>query len=138
MTRNQLIEQTFGLNEATPNFLLLLRVVLDVDKKASSLDKDIYDLFEYPERLDESYKDEWRSWIKNTLHRNAFRDDSKQDAICLKDFLENQYIHRADEIKTRYADYVEVLETVAAMRNANNVQPLKSRLKRNLEILMQD
>jgi hypothetical protein len=138
MTRNQLIENTFSLNEMSASLLLLLRVVFDVDKKHSSLDKDIYDLFEYPERLQESYRDEWCSWIKNTLHRHAFRDENKPDCQNLSHYLEQQYLHRSDEIKTRYCDYIAVVEKVTAMQNATNVQPFKSKLKRNLEILMQD
>lgn len=137
MTRNQLIEQTFSLHDATPGFLLLLRVVLDVDKTNSSLESDVYDLFQYPERLEDSYKDEWSSWIKNTLHNNAFKNPEQSDAQSLKDYLDKQYLNRATEIKDRYAEYSKVLEKVIAMQKSTNVQPFKSRLKRNLEILMQ-
>lgn len=136
MTRNQLIEQSFGLRDATPNFLLLLRVVLDIDKKNSSLESDIYDLFQYPERLEESYRDEWRSWIKNTLHKNAFHNDKKNDAQSLMDYLDTQYLQRNKEIKDRFTEYSKVLEKVVAIQQSGNVKPFKSKLKSNLELLM--
>lgn len=136
MTRNQLIEQTFALQDASAGFLLLLRLILDIDKKNSNLQQDIHDLFEYPERLENSYSDEWRSWIKNVLHRRAFRDRCKSDSDNLKDYIENQYTHRAEEINSRYAEYVTVLEKIAAINAANNVSPIKSRFKQTLELLV--
>ena len=66
LSRNQLIEMSFNLSRASARFLLLMRIITDFGENERSLEQDIMDLYDYPERLQTSYLDEWRSWIKNT------------------------------------------------------------------------
>ena len=137
LSRNQLIEQTFALNEASPQLLLLTRVIFDIDKNKSSLEQDIQDLYDYPERLTTSYVDEWRSWIKNVIHQQAFTENDKEDAVAVKHFLENQCIRREAEINRQYAKYLNIIEDVTAIAGASNVHSIGMRTGRRSDWLLQ-
>ncbi len=137
LTRTELIEYTFNLQDASSIFLLLLRVVLDQEKPGNNLRQDIYDLGIYPERLEGSYHDEWRTYIKRHLHKNAFTDASLSDAEALMTYLQSIYESRLALIQEDFAEYDQIIERTILVNNSDNVMPIQHRLKNTLNMLMQ-
>ena len=125
-TRGQLIESTFNLSNAPANALLLLRIVTDDEAVASTLERDIQDLYHYPERLTNSYMDEWRSWIKRALRLRAFNAPGLSDALSLQRFIEQQYRQRGAEIEQRFATFKQILQEVKDIEQASNVHRIKT------------
>ena len=137
MNRNELIEKTFDLSNATAEFLLMMRIVTDFDGPTSSLKHDIYDLYQYPQRLKDSYLQEWRSWIKRVLHTEAFNDATLSDAESLQAWLDQTNKIHHHKIVKNYKEYVKVLELVEVMQESDNITPMKTRVQRTLDMLMQ-
>ena len=126
MNKSELIESTFKLSKATSKSLFLLRIITDSEPQMKTLKRDILDLYEYPERLQEIYADEWRSWIKRTFHERAFNNPDKSDALNLQSFIEQQYAERGDEIDMFYKTYAAPVDWAESVNKADNVHTLKS------------
>ena len=121
MNKSKLIESTFNLSKATSKSLFLLRIITDPEPNMTSLKRDILDLYEYPERLKDSYADEWRSWIRSQLHKRAFKDSSCSDALNLQAFIEQQYDERGEEIDMFFKTYSAPVQWAQSVMSADNV-----------------
>jgi len=60
MNRIELVKQVISEQLNDPYSLLALRLLFPPDRVVVRIDKEIADLYTYPERLDASYSDEWR------------------------------------------------------------------------------
>lgn len=105
--------------------LLLLRVALDDETDNTDLEQDIQDLFLFPERLLDSYPDEWRSYIKRravklNINLNNMDEDSKLARLI-----------RAH--KSKYENLLTVLQDIEALLDAGNVSSFKTPLHKWLE-----
>lgn len=136
LSRNALIENTFSLTTAPIRFLLLLRIIVDIDEPGHYLETDIHDLSVFPERLEGSYRNEWQTYIRRQLHTRAFAGEKQTDAANLSLFFEAQYAQHAGEIEQRLARYMATVDTALAMTNHHNVHPIPSPLKRHVESLL--
>ena len=54
--------------------LLLLRVAFDDKNDVCDLHQDVMDLYLFPERLDESYTDEWRAYVRRALAKASINE----------------------------------------------------------------
>ncbi len=133
MTKTEIIEQTFALNSASMSFLLMLRIILD--EPISHLNSDVEDLYLFPERLDDSYRDEWISYIKNRLVRDAFRHKNWSIAKNLNHFIEQQYQLHGDTIAKQYDALNRVIKQVESLKKASNIVCIPSRYKRSTQSL---
>lgn len=135
ISRNTLVNDTFDLEKAPVSFLLFMRLLLDEERSKSTLEQDINDLYAYPERLHESYKDEWRSWIKNTVHRQAFTDANISDEEALQRFLQKQHDEKAGFLDETYAAYKKVVKQADIINSSNNVKPISKGVPSSLDAL---
>lgn len=135
MTKTELIEQSFHLDNASMNFLLRLRIILD--QSGSQLESDIADLYGFPERLEGSYRDEWVSYIKKQLVQRAFNNSDYSPARNLSHFMEQQYEQRGEDINLLYEKFSQTLKDIEHMQSTENVVLFKYSLKNSIESLMQ-
>jgi hypothetical protein len=107
------------------NSLLLLRVALDSETDNTDIEQDIQDLFLFPERLLDSYPDEWRAYIKRRaveldINLNNMNEDSKLTQLI-----------RAH--KSKYENLLAVLKDIETLLDAGNVSSFKTPLHKWLE-----
>lgn len=68
-------------------YLLALRLIFPPDWEVVGIDKEISDLYVYPERLEASYRDEWRAIAIRAIYDHAFTDHWLTDEENLNNYL---------------------------------------------------
>ena len=101
--------------------LLLLRIALDDNKDNTDIRQDIHDLYLFPERLTDSYPDEWRAYIRRRL---------VELKLSLNDTELTQCIANS---KAKYKSLLCILEQAEITSHTNNIQALKTPLHKWLE-----
>lgn len=97
MSRIDLVQRVVRGNLNNPFDLLAMRLMYPPDRIEVTIDKEINDLYTYPERLQTSYCDEWRSLAVRGLFRHGFSDHGRADETNLENylgFLRNEAIPR--------------------------------------------
>ncbi|WP_150911845.1 hypothetical protein [Marinobacter halotolerans] len=87
MSRIDLVKQVVAEQLDDPYYLLALRLIFPPDRVEVEIDKEISDLYVYPERLEASYRDEWRSIATRALFRYAFGDHWRSDEENLNRYV---------------------------------------------------
>lgn len=87
MSRIDLVRRTVAEDLDNPYDLLAMRLLFPPDRIEVSIDKEIRDLYTYPERLETSYYDEWRSLAVRGLFRYGFGDHWRADENNLQRYL---------------------------------------------------
>lgn len=87
MSRIDLVQQLIAGHLDNPHDLLALRLMYPPDQIEVTIDKEISDLYTYPERLQTSYCDEWRSLAVRGLFRHGFSDHGRADETNLEQYL---------------------------------------------------
>jgi hypothetical protein len=64
--------------------LMRLRFALDTREFYHDIDKDIQDLYPYPERLTFTYPDEWKSFIRQQLIKRDISEEALQHWLVLQ------------------------------------------------------
>lgn len=117
--------QQLNLSSLSLSSLLLLRVALDAEADNTDIAQDIHDLFLFPERLLDSYPDEWRAYIR----RRAVELD-----ISLNNMNEDsQLTELIRSNRTKYENLRSVLHDIEALLDAGNVSSIKTPLHKWLE-----
>lgn len=125
------------LNSLSYRSLLLLRVALESPDEVISIEKDIEDLYLFPERLELSYKDEWLAYIKRALAcinisqaelQSIMNNNAAVNIEAAKHI--NQLITAADP---QYQRLLNILTEVQQLNRSSNISPLKTPLHRWLE-----
>lgn len=97
MSRIDLVQQLVARHLDNPRDLLALRLMFPPDRIEITIDREIKDLYKHPERLQTSYRDEWRLLAVRGLFRHGFSDDGSADEKNLEQylaFLQNEAIPR--------------------------------------------
>ena len=87
MSRIDLVKQAMDEQLDNSYDLLALRILFPPDSVVVKIEQEIRDLYVYPERLETSYRDEWRSIVARALIRNAFADHWRTDQENLNRYL---------------------------------------------------
>jgi hypothetical protein len=87
MNRIELVKQAIARQLEDPYNLLALRLLFPPDRVVVRIDKEIADLYTYPERLDASYSDEWRAIAIRAIFTNAFADHWRSDEENLERYI---------------------------------------------------
>ena len=97
MTKTNLIEDVLANDLNDIYDLLALRLLFAPQEWTMDIEQDIRDLYVYPERLDSSYRDEWRRIAKRALFREGFPDhwlDDRENLSRYVRFLQKEAIPR--------------------------------------------
>lgn len=112
--------------------LFMFRYALDRPNDTVDLQRDILDLQSFPERLNDSYKDEWQTYVKRELHKKQRAGKQEMQALIARlSDLEKQN----DETFNRLRSKIDVAVKV---NNSPDVTvmttPLKSYVNQLLKI----
>lgn len=120
MNRIERIKQAIADQLDDPYNLLALRLMFPPERVAVRIDKEIADLYSYPERLEASYSDEWRAIATRAIFVNAFTDHFRTDEENLArylDYLRQQAIPRTIH---NHIDLFRRLGEVIQIRRSDN------------------
>lgn len=127
---------TESLSALSIRSLLLLRLALNDERDNTDIRQDVQDLYLFPERLTDSYPDEWRAYIRRRLVT------VKLDIGELSRFKEGGPVFQGsgDELqrlvtlaRPAYEKLVKVLEEAEISSHTDNVRALKTPLHKWLE-----
>ncbi|TGN39462.1 hypothetical protein [Marinobacter confluentis] len=105
MNRIEVVRQAVAQQLDDPYDLLAMRLMFPPDRAVVRIDKEISDLYAYPERLQASYRDEWLAIATRAVFRNAFSDHWRSDEENLDDYL--RYL-RSQAIPKCIHDHIEL------------------------------
>jgi hypothetical protein len=120
MNRIDLVKQAIAEQLDNPYNLLALRLMFPPDRVVVRIDKEIADLYTYPERLEASYSDEWRAIATRAIYINAFADHFRTDEENLEQYV--GYLRR-DAIPRTIHNHIELfrrLGEVIQIRRSDN------------------
>lgn len=108
--------------------LLLLRLALNDAVDNTDIAQDINDLYLFPERLTDSYPDEWRAYVRRRLVQLKLSLDDLQQLDSARS--QNSETLRALVMvaQPRYKTLLKVLEEVQTCRDCEKVQVLPTPL----------
>ncbi|MFD2179817.1 hypothetical protein [Veronia pacifica] len=117
--------------------LLLLRLALDANEYGCDIEQDIMDLYLFPERLAESYPDEWRSYIKRGLARLKIKESSVAAMLSDQPHTlnddEEKLLEKIRNAKPQFDRLIAVVDEAQRAQHADNVSALQTPLHRWLE-----
>lgn len=106
--------------------LFCLRYALDEPDPVENLKQDIVDLQYFPERLEQSYRALWVSYVKRKL-----RTDSRNEEK-LTELLANTKLHE----DAQFLELRDIIEQTQQLNVSQNISAIKSPLKRYVEQLL--
>lgn len=117
--------------------LLLLRVAFDDKNDVCDLHQDVMDLYLFPERLDESYTDEWRAYVRRALAKASINEALLMQIMAgehAQDSDTSMYLKaKLTEAKPTYLSLLAVLQKVQQQQSSQNVHSLSTPLHKWLE-----
>ncbi|GEA12353.1 hypothetical protein [Alteromonas sp. KUL49] len=125
----------FDINNAPIDTLLVLRVTLDKADPIQDIEQDLLDLPDFPERLFESYVDEWKSFIKRQckVHNIGLGTASREKLV---NKLQALFSEREPWCKKVLQLGLEQITYVTQIQSSENIQVLTSSRKRAIERLL--
>lgn len=87
MDRIELVRHAVEQHLGDISNLLAMRLLFPPDHMVVTIEKEIRDLYTYPERLETSHRDEWKSIAVKALHRNGFTGTDETDQQRLNTYL---------------------------------------------------
>ena len=112
--------------------LFAFRYILDEPHPVINLEQDLQDLNTWPERLEDSYRAEWTSYIKKRLHTVKTLSEDEQ----------TQFWHKHAELSSkessdeRFTAFAEQIARIQALASTEKVSVLPTPLKRYLQALL--
>ena len=116
--------------------LLAMQLLFPPDHLVVTIEKEIRDLYTYPERLQTSHRDEWKAVAVKALHRNAFSGHGQTDQENLKDYLRNLQEVAIIQCKADNPDLFRSLEEVMAIEQSANTVFLPDARRKNVSRLI--
>lgn len=120
MNRIELVKQQIAGQLDDPYSLLALRLLFPPDRVVVRIDREIADLYAYPERLEASYRDEWHAIATRAIFVNAFADHWRSDEENLQRYV--SYL-RSDAIPRTIHNHTELFRSlgeVLQIRRSDN------------------
>jgi hypothetical protein len=120
MNKIELVRQSVDQHLGNVNDLLAMRLIFPPEQSVVSIEKEILDLYLYPERLETSYQDEWKSIALKAVYKKGFPDQWRTDQDNLDvylGFLRDQAIPRCIH---DHLSLFQTLEEIMAIQRSDN------------------
>lgn len=118
MSRINLVRQVANEHLGDVYSLLAMRILYPPDRVEVGIEKEIEDLYIYPERLDSSYRDEWRSITTRALVDHGFPDHWRTDEENLEAYVNYlrdeaipRCIHNNIQLFRRLGEVLQIAES---------------------------
>ncbi|MFB2763906.1 hypothetical protein ACE062_09935 [Marinobacter shengliensis] len=116
--------------------LLAMRLLFPPDRVVVPIDKEIKDLFVYPERLETSYRHEWTSIATRALFNHGFTDHWRTDQDNLDRYLGSLKEQSIPRCIHNQVGLFQMLEEVIAIQRSDNTIPFPDPRRRSLTRLI--
>jgi len=120
VNNTDLIRQSLQQQLSDISDLLALRLVYPPQQAVVSIDQEILDLYTYPERLETSYRDEWKAIALKALYRHGVSDEGGTDEQKLEAYLRSLRDDVIPRCKRNNAELFDALEEILAIQRADN------------------
>jgi hypothetical protein len=120
MDRIELVRHAVEQHLNDINDLLAMRLLFAPDNVVVPIEKEILDLYTYPERLETSHRDEWKSIAIKALHRNGFTDPSQTDQESVAAYLGFLRAEAIPHCLTEHNALFQNLQEILAIARAGN------------------
>ena len=133
-SRVQLMSRHLPISRLSIDVLLALRLYYDSAAQGVSIDKDIAELREFPERLSGSYRAEWESLVKREVARQIIQQDARPVSEMIEIIMADlETFYARDE---RFLRLLELVRHAEAVEKTDNARVFPTPLKRQLMALL--
>ena len=129
-SRYKQLKEKLPISRLSDDVLLALRVLYDDPLDIVDLKQDIDDLTLYPERLQDSYRKEWETYVLKALAE----DLKREEALSANEFIEN-IMERVEEVEkndTAYAAYRPMIAQAKSINESGNTLIFPSPFRQQL------
>jgi hypothetical protein len=112
--------------------LLAMRLLFPPDHVVVNIQKEIKDLYVYPERLESGYCDEWRAITTRALFRNAFGEHWRSDEENLQRYLKYLRSRAIPQCVHQNVDLFRMLGEALAIARSDNTIAFPNRQRQAL------
>ena len=129
-SRYKQLKEKLPISRLSDDVLLALRVLYDDPLDIVDLKQDIDDLTLYPERLQDSYRKEWETYVLKALAEDLKRDE----ALSASEFIENimQRVEEVEQNNTAYAAYRPLVAQAKTINDSGNTFVFPSPFRQQL------
>lgn len=120
MDRIELVRHAVEQHLGDISNLLAMRLLFPPDHMVVTIEKEIRDLYTYPERLETSHRDEWKSIAVKALHRKAFIGQGRTDAENLETYIAYLKAEAIPECKLEHNRLFHKFDEILAIQQAEN------------------
>lgn len=117
-------ERLMHLNQLSVKELMTFRLLFDQIDPPQDIEQDLRDLYVYPERLHDSYIDEWRAFIKRALKAQCESVEGL-DIEVLQRVVDRNISEKGEWLSSALALGLETIEHVRAIQEIPNVSAFK-------------
>lgn len=133
-SRVQLMSRHLPISRLSIDVLLALRLYYDSAAQGVSIDKDIAELREFPERLSGSYRAEWESLVKREVARQIIQQDARSVSEMIEIIMADlETFYARDE---RFLRLLELVRHAEAVEKTDNARVFPKPLRRQLMALL--
>mgnify|MGYP003632065180 CR=1 FL=1 len=120
MNRIERVRQSVEQHLNDIHDLLAMRLLFPPEHSVVTIEKEILDLYLYPERLETSYRDEWKAIALKAIYHHGFADHSHTDRDNLDAYLGLLREQRIPHCIQDHLSLFHTLEEILAIQNAGN------------------
>jgi hypothetical protein len=120
MNRIEWVRQSVEQHLSDIHDLLAMRLLFPPEHSVVTIEKEILDLYLYPERLETSYRDEWQAIALKALYQHGFADHWRTDQDNLDAYLGLLREQRIPRCIHDHLNLFHTLEEILAIKNAGN------------------
>lgn len=133
-SRVQLMSRHLPISRLSIDVLLALRLYYDSAAQGVSIDKDIAELSEFPERLSGSYRAEWESLVKREVAKQIIQQEARPVSEVIEIIMaELETLYESDE---RFLQLLEIVRRAEAVEKTENARVFPTPLRRQLMALL--
>ena len=112
------LKDQLPVSRLTLNVLLALRLMYDDVNDVVKLDSDIEELKHFPERLSDSYRAEWESYVRRALVNEFKQHGDASPATFIASIMER--VEAVQASNPRYAALMPIIERAQQVNHAEN------------------
>ena len=128
------LKDQLPVSRLTLNVLLALRLMYDDVNDVVKLDSDIEELNHFPERLSDSYRAEWESYVRRALVNEFKQHGDASPATFIASIMER--VEAIQASNPRYAALLPIIERAQQINHAENTHFFPSPWRQQIMALL--
>ena len=128
------LKDQLPVSRLTLNVLLALRLMYDDVNDVVKLDSDVEELNHFPERLSDSYRAEWESYVRRALVNEFKQHGDASPATFIASIMER--VEAVQASNPRYAALKPIIERAQQVNHAENTHLFPSPWRQQIMALL--